>query len=154
MEINLHIEPQTITINEQKGIVVVVFKDGSKQIVRCSPEDNFDPEIGFALAVARNLAGSKTRLNKYLNRKARFIEPKNKENRQAFLKTFLQQNELTEEIAAQLCNTNLKTFKRAIDGRYIQIRSFKKIAEGLGFTSEQARLFRNELGRRYRWKSK
>lgn len=65
---------QTIHINEEKKIVTVVFSDGTKQVVKCSPEDSFDTEIGFALAFARKLFGSKTQVRKYITRNAKVIK--------------------------------------------------------------------------------
>ncbi len=65
---------QTIHINEEKKIVTVVFSDGTKQIVKCSPDDSFDTEIGFALAFARKLFGSKTQVRKYITRNAKVIK--------------------------------------------------------------------------------
>ena len=74
-----HSEPASVTVNEAKRVVCVVFKDGSKQLVRCSPEDQFDPEIGVALAIARNQCGSKTRLRKLIAERARFVKEKKRE---------------------------------------------------------------------------
>lgn len=65
---------KTIHVNEAKKIMVVVFDDGTKQIVKCSPEDSFDAEIGFALALARRLFGSKTQVRKYIDRNAKVIK--------------------------------------------------------------------------------
>lgn len=65
---------KTIHVNEAKKIMAVVFSDGTKQIVKCSPEDSFDAEIGFALALARKLFGSKTQVRKYIDRNAKVIK--------------------------------------------------------------------------------
>ena len=65
---------KTIHVNEAKKIMTVVFSDGAKQIVKCSPEDSFDAEIGFALALARKLFGSKTQVRKYIDRNAKVIK--------------------------------------------------------------------------------
>lgn len=65
---------QTIHVNEGKKVVTVVFSDGTKQVVKCSPGDSFDTEIGFALAFARKLFGSKTQVRKYIARNARVIK--------------------------------------------------------------------------------
>lgn len=59
-----------IYVNKSKKIVVVVFKDNTKQIVKCSPEDNFDTEIGFALAITRSLFDSKTQMRKFIASKS------------------------------------------------------------------------------------
>ena len=65
---------KTIHVNEAKKIMAVVFEDGTKQIVKCSPEDSFDAEIGFALALSRKLFGSKTQVLKYIDRNAKVIK--------------------------------------------------------------------------------
>lgn len=65
---------QTIHINEEKKIVVVVFDNGTKQIVKCSPEDSFDTEIGFALAFTRAIFGSKTQVRKLIAKKAKVVK--------------------------------------------------------------------------------
>lgn len=65
---------QTIHVNEEKKVVTVVFSDGTKQVVKCSPGDSFDTEIGFALAFARKLFGSKTQVRKYIARNAKVIK--------------------------------------------------------------------------------
>lgn len=65
---------KTIHVNEAKKIMAVVFSDGTKQIVKCSPEDSFDAEIGFALALARKLFGSKTQVRKYIDCNAKVIK--------------------------------------------------------------------------------
>ena len=65
---------QTIHINEEKKIIVVVFDDGRKQIVKCSPEDSFDTEVGFALAFTRALFGSKTQVRKYIAKNASVVK--------------------------------------------------------------------------------
>ena len=71
---------QTIHINEKEKVVVVVFDNGTKQIIKCSPEDSFDTEIGFALAFTRAIFGSKTQVRKFIAKKASVIkdEPKPK----------------------------------------------------------------------------
>ena len=65
---------QTIHVNEAKRIMTVVFNDGTKQIVKCSPEDSFDTEIGFALAIVRKLFNSKTQVRKFIANNAKVIK--------------------------------------------------------------------------------
>lgn len=57
---------RSIYIDEQNKVVVVIFKDNKKQVVRCSPDDEFDYEVGVALAIARHQFGSKTQLRKFI----------------------------------------------------------------------------------------
>lgn len=65
---------QTIHINEAKKLMTVVFIDGTHEIVKCSPEDCFDTEIGFALALTRKLFGSKTRVRKFISNNAKVLK--------------------------------------------------------------------------------
>lgn len=74
---NLKLFIQAIYINNKKKIVTIVFKDGTHQIVKCSPEDSFDIEIGFALALTRKIFGSKTQTRKYINKNAIVINKTN-----------------------------------------------------------------------------
>ena len=67
---------QTVHINKEKKIVTVVFSDGTKQVVKCSPEDSFDTEIGFALACTRAVFGSKTKVRKFIEKNADFAKVK------------------------------------------------------------------------------
>lgn len=65
---------QTIHVNEVKKLMTVVFSDGTHEIVKCSPEDCFDTEIGFALALTRKLFGSKTRVRKFISNNAKTLK--------------------------------------------------------------------------------
>lgn len=65
---------QTVHVNEAKRIMTVVFSDGTKQIVKCSPEDSFDTEIGFALAIVRRLFNSKSQVRKFIANNAKVIK--------------------------------------------------------------------------------
>ena len=65
---------QTIHVNEVKKLMTVVFSDGTHEIVKCSPEDCFDTEIGFALALTRKLFGSKTRVRKFISNNAKVLK--------------------------------------------------------------------------------
>ena len=65
---------QTIHVNEAKKLMTVVFTDGTHEIVKCSPEDCFDTEIGFALALTRKLFGSKTRVRKFISNNAKTLK--------------------------------------------------------------------------------
>ena len=72
-----------IQINPNKKTVFVQLIDGRKALVRCHPEDEFDEEIGVALAICRALCGSKSQFKKYLNSDAKYIhkEAKNESRR-------------------------------------------------------------------------
>lgn len=38
---------------------IVLWNDGSKTVVKCNPEDKFDPEKGLAMACMKKLFGNK-----------------------------------------------------------------------------------------------
>lgn len=63
-----------IYVNEQKKTVVVVFNNGHKKIVKCSPKDEFDAEVGFALAIAREFVGEKMKVSEFVAKKAKVIK--------------------------------------------------------------------------------
>ena len=74
-----------IYVNEQKKTVVVVFNNGHKKIVKCSPKDEFDAEVGFALAIAREFVGEKMKVSEFVAKKAKVIKaaPVKKRKRRA-----------------------------------------------------------------------
>ena len=59
---------RSITVNEQKKIVTVVFQGGDVRMQKCSAKDEFDPYIGVALCVAQHTFGSKTKFKKQVNK--------------------------------------------------------------------------------------
>lgn len=71
---------QTVHVNEDKKIVVVVFKDGDRQIVKCSKDDEFDVEVGFSLAFTRHMFKSKTQVRKFIAKNAKVIQKAKEED--------------------------------------------------------------------------
>lgn len=51
----------------KKKIVVVLFTDGSKEIVKCSAEDEFDVYVGVAIAEARHKYGTTSKFHKIVD---------------------------------------------------------------------------------------
>lgn len=47
-----------IFVDEQEKIVVVKFYDDTIEKVKCSNEDDFDVQVGVAIAIARHIFGS------------------------------------------------------------------------------------------------
>lgn len=43
---------------------VVLWSDGTKTVVKCGPEDNFDMEKGLAMAIVKKMAGNDNRFHK------------------------------------------------------------------------------------------
>ena len=62
---------RSIQINKTERIVTVVFVDGCVELIKCHKEDDFDVNIGVALAIAKHLYGSKNKFHKEVERKTR-----------------------------------------------------------------------------------
>ena len=50
---------------------IILWADGTKTIVTCGEEDEFDPYAGFCAAVAKKLFGSTSKVKKIINRYAK-----------------------------------------------------------------------------------
>lgn len=74
--LNIPEDIQAIFVTESIKRVVVLFKDGSKEIVDCSKEDNFDVKIGVALAICNHIFRTKTQFHKFVTKKAKYIDKK------------------------------------------------------------------------------
>lgn len=72
---------QTLHINETKKIVTVVLKNGNSAVVKCSPTDEFDTEVGFALAYTRSKFGSKSRIRRFIENNAKVTKKPIKKKR-------------------------------------------------------------------------
>ena len=55
--------------DDEKRKVTVVLRNGNVGRSVCSPEDTYDPYVGFAIAYARAVAGSNTKFREYVNLK-------------------------------------------------------------------------------------
>lgn len=60
---------KTVHVNQKKKVVTVIFDDGSKGISRCHPNDEFDPFVGFCMAVTYALFPSRTQALKWFSKK-------------------------------------------------------------------------------------
>ena len=63
---------KSITINETKKIVTVVFNDNDVQMSKCSEDDAFDPVVGVALCIAAHIGTSKTQFKKFVHKTAKY----------------------------------------------------------------------------------
>lgn len=61
-----------IFVNEKTKTVYVRFQDGSLQVSKCHPDEEFDLEIGVALAYARHAFGSKNKFKKMIEENTSF----------------------------------------------------------------------------------
>lgn len=89
--------PKNVYFNaEDGGVTCIIWKNNEKTIVRCSENDIFDFEKGFAMAVLTRLYG-KGMLNKYIKE---FIEgPEN----EFFFKKFAEELYNDEDCDCYLC---------------------------------------------------
>lgn len=83
---NVILSISDVIIGKQKQ-TVVKWGDGTKTIVKCNDEDNFSPEIGVAMCIAKRMFGEnyKSKLNglikKYDNKRKEEIKKRQEENR-------------------------------------------------------------------------
>jgi len=56
---------------------VVFWQDGTKTVVTASEGDYFDKEIGFAMALAKKIFGSRSKYQRYIKDLA-YVQPQNK----------------------------------------------------------------------------
>jgi hypothetical protein len=47
---------------------IVIFKNGSKRVVKCDSKDEFNPEIGFAMAMMNEMFGSRSAFKKFIKK--------------------------------------------------------------------------------------
>lgn len=146
-----------ISVNEEKRIITVVFEDKDVQLVRCLPTDEFDIEIGVALAIARHQFGSRNKLRKTIDEKIRYVAKKKKnfememvakvdnQTDKPFLKLFLKANNITNDEAAEKCGVSRSAISRARSGYCMKKATFNKIVKGLGLTEQQAEVFKKSL---------
>lgn len=64
---------RNIYANEEKKVVVVLFKDNTKEVVKCHKEDNFSVYIGVAIAIARHHFGTPSQFHKIVNKKTTYM---------------------------------------------------------------------------------
>ncbi len=160
---------RSILINEEKRVVTVVFHNGDVRIVKCAPGDDFDPEIGVCLAIARHKLGSKSQVRKVIGRKAKVISKKGEPesepeleqeakpepdyeklesyNHVPFFAAWLEKNGLSVQDAAKLANVSEPTIRRAKAGLKIRQSSFMSIVSAFGLTTDEAELLRKSVRR-------
>lgn len=60
---------------------IILWKDGSKTVVKCTENDEFDPEKGILLALVKHMLfeDSSTRMSKWMDEQTKTYEPRKKE---------------------------------------------------------------------------
>lgn len=68
---------EAIYANKKSKVVVVKFKNGDKEIIKCSKDDDFDVTVGVALAISRHIFGSHAKFYKNIvEAKTTYVEDK------------------------------------------------------------------------------
>lgn len=62
----LSFEIEKVIFNEPATIVI--WKDKTKTVVKCQEDDEFDPEKGLAMAIAKKALGNKSNFNNTIKR--------------------------------------------------------------------------------------
>ena len=60
--------PETEKVIFHDPATIVYWKDGTKSVIKCGEEDEYDPEKGFAMAVAKKVYGSYTNFEKQMKK--------------------------------------------------------------------------------------
>ena len=66
----------SITVNEPKRVVTVVFGDNDVQMATCTKDDKFDLRVGVAMCIAYHIYGSKNAFHKEVEQKASYVKSK------------------------------------------------------------------------------
>jgi len=59
---------------------VVIFNDGSKEVVKISNGDKYNPEVGFAMAIMNRMFGSRNAYKKFIQKQIKHNHNKKGEN--------------------------------------------------------------------------
>lgn len=70
---------KNVFFNEVKKTTTVVFNDHTSVIVKCTDNDEFDPEMGLAMALARKCFGSRSKFQKAVAKWVATSAPKNEQ---------------------------------------------------------------------------
>lgn len=70
---------KNVFFNEVKKTTTVLFNDHTSVVVKCTDNDEFDPEMGLAMALARRYFGSRTKLKKAVAKWVATSAPKNEQ---------------------------------------------------------------------------
>ncbi len=65
-----------VFVNETEKVVVVLFGDGTKEVVKCSPDDAFDPYVGVSVAVTRHQYGTTSKFRREVDKVTTIVKPK------------------------------------------------------------------------------
>lgn len=80
---------------------IVFWKDGTKTVVKCQKDQEFNPYFGFCTAVAKRIYGNNSRVNRMVE-EAEYVKPKEKKEKKS-----------TDGISAMA--ESLENFKKIVD---------------------------------------
>lgn len=72
-------EIKNVFFNEVKKTTTVVFNDHTSVIVKCTDKDEFNPEMGLAMALVRKCFGSRSKFQKAVAKWVATSAPKNEQ---------------------------------------------------------------------------
>lgn len=72
---------KNVFFNEVKKATTVMFNDHTSVVVKCAENDTFDPEVGLAMAITKKMFGSRTKLQKVVDKWVANSAPKNEQLR-------------------------------------------------------------------------
>ena len=70
---------KSVFFNEVKKTTTVVFNDDTSVVVKCTDKDEFDPEVGLAMALTKKLVGSRAKFQKLVDEWVANSVPKNEQ---------------------------------------------------------------------------
>ena len=89
---------------------IIFWKDGTKTVVKCSEDDEFNPEVGMAMAISKKALGNK---GNYCNEFKKWVDPFYEEAEETFTQGL---SKLFEEIGERLSKHRFEAaFNRPIE---------------------------------------
>ena len=73
-------KPKKVVYNEEAGVMVVIWMDGQKTIVRPAEDEDMNPYDAFCAAYCKRVFGSNSALKRELEKVMVIEKPKNKKN--------------------------------------------------------------------------
>lgn len=67
-----------VLFNETKKVTTVLFTDGTRVTSKAMPNDEFDPEVGFAMCIMKKLYGNRSKFQKVIKKYRKAGEHRNK----------------------------------------------------------------------------
>lgn len=112
---------------------IVLWKDGTKTVVKCQDGDDYDPEKGLAMAITKKALGNK---GNYCNEFNKWMDK--------YYETHNWEVDIPRSV-----KIHQEPFRRALDETWVEIRkSFEKAMMSATSTAESTKQFREIMDRR------